>query len=530
VIQTKKNGFRNELTFDSLKAMGKEEQFHEAYEAAYEKALNSLGARYGNTIGPEERFSKLGEFTDLCPYDTRIVIGRFSKGTKEDVVDAVRISQAALDEWEHMRASERCSLFEKAADKLAERKYEFAARLTLENGKNRFESISEVDEAIDYMRYYPSVLREREGYVLETDGPVPCNHTQSVLRPLGVFGVISPFNFPIAITTGMVTGALVTGNAAILKPASDTPLMGWMLHELLVGSGVPKEMFHFVAGPGETVGAELTANKGIAALVFTGSRDVGTGIIKSSAELGKRPPIVEMGGKNPTIVSDKADLHKAVEGVCRSAFGYSGQKCSATSRVIVNRAIADKFARMLVDWLRDKKIGDPSKRETFIGPMINMAAVERFKKVINLAAKDGQVLTGGHVLENGKSKNGFFVEPTVVVHLARNHELVTKELFLPVLVVLTYSDIKDAVDIANSTEYGLTAGIFSDDPSEVQFFFDHIKAGVTYANRSVGSTTGALVGKQSFVGWKSSGVTGKGAGGPYYLLQFLQEQSRTLCK
>jgi 1-pyrroline-5-carboxylate dehydrogenase len=520
--------FRNELTLDSLK--NKEEEFHKAYEDAYENALKDLGIRYGNSVGPEVRLSKVGEIEDRCPYDTHVLIGRFQKGSREDVSEAVGISMGALEEWENMKASERCRPFEKAADRMAGMKYEFAAKLTLENGKNRLEAIAEVDEAIDYLRYYPHLLREREGYVLDTNGPVPCNETRSVLRPLGVLGVISPFNFPIAITTGMVTGALVTGNAAILKPASDTPLMGWMLHKLLIDSGVPKEIFHFIAGPGETVGTELIANKNVAALVFTGSRDVGMGIVKASAEQGKRPPIVEMGGKNPTIVSDKADLKKAVEGTCRSAFGYAGQKCSATSRVVVNRAVADKFTKMIVDWLRDKKTGDPSKRDTFISPVINSAAVEKFERVVAMAAKDGQVLTGGHVLKDEEHKKGFFVEPTVVVHLARNHELVMKELFLPVLIVLTYSDMKDALGIANSTEYGLTAGIFSDDPGEIQYFFDHIKAGVTYANRSTGSTTGALVGRQPFVGWKSSGVTGKGAGGPYYLLQFLQEQSRTLCK
>lgn len=525
-----KKGFENEMTFERMKAEGREEDFHGNYETAYDNALKHLGAKYTNAIGAEERASKLGEFADTCPYDTRMIIGRFPKGTREDVSDAVKISSNALAGWERMRVKDRCSLFSKAADNMSARKFDFGAKLTLENGKNRFEAMAEVDEAIDYLRYYPRVLQENEGYVLEMDGPVPCNESRSVLRPLGVLGVISPFNFPIAITTGMVTAALVTGNAAILKPASDTPMMGRMLHDLLTDSGVPSDIFHFIAGPGETVGAELTANKGIAALVFTGSRDVGTGIVKSSAELGKRPPIVEMGGKNPAIVSDKANLQKAVEGVGRAAFGYSGQKCSATSRVIVNRAVADKFMKMLVDWLKDKKVGDPSKKDVFISPLINKSAVEKYKKVIASAAKDGQVLQGGHVLEDQDHKNGYFVEPTIVVHLARNHELVTKELFLPVLIVLTYSDLQDALEIANSTEYGLTAGIFSDDPSEVQYFFDNIRAGVTYANRSSGATTGALVGKQSFVGWKSSGVTGKGAGGPYYLLQFLQEQSRTLCK
>ncbi|OGS41497.1 MAG: hypothetical protein A3K67_01440 [Euryarchaeota archaeon RBG_16_62_10] len=522
--------FKNELTFAKLKARGKEEEFHRAYEAAYAAAIDGVGARYANIVAGRERSSKLGEFPDVCPYDRRMIVAHFAKGTKEDVAEAVRMSLKSQTAWEETKVSRRCDISLEAADRVSKRKYEFAAKLTLDNGKNRFESMAEVDETIDYLRYYAQTLLTNEGYVLELDGPVPCDQTRSVMRPLGVVGVISPFNFPLAITAGMVTGALVTGNAVVLKPASDAPLMARMLHEVLAESGVPSEVLHFVTGSGETVGAELTGNKDIAAIAFTGSRDVGMSVARASAEKGKRPPILEMGGKNPAIVSDKADLDKAVEGVGRSAFGYSGQKCSATSRVIVNRSVADAFTKKLVSWLRDKKVGNPSKRDTFVGPVINAAAVEKFRKAVVLAAKDGQVLTGGHVLEDGPFKEGHFVEPTIIAHLARNHELATKELFLPVLIVLTCSDIDEAIEVANGTEYGLTAGIFSDDPAEVQKFFTRVRAGITYANRSEGATTGALVGVQPFVGWKASGVTGKGAGGPYYLLQFLQEQSRTVCR
>ena len=525
-----KTGFGNELTLDRLSAEGREEEFHRGYEAAYDQVLNSLGKSYPNIVGGNDRLSKQGEFSKTSPYNAKAVVGRFQKGTKEDVIDAVSISSSALDAWERTGVARRCEMFRTAADRMSKRKYEFAAWLTLENGKNRYEAIAEVDEAIDYLRYYPHVIEEHEGYVLELDGPVPCNETRSVLRPLGVMGVIPPFNFPIAITTGMVTAALITGNAVVLKPPSDAPMMGYMLHRLLTESGVPPETFHYVAGPGETVGSEIATNKGIAAIAFTGSRDVGMGIAKTSLEHGGRPPILEMGGKNPAIVSDKTDLDKAVEGVARSAFGYSGQKCSATSRVIVNRAVADRFTQKLVEWMRGRRIGDPSKRETFVGPVINAAAVERFRRTVVTASKAGQILAGGHVLEEDQYGNGYFVEPTVIVHVARNHELALKELFLPILVVLTYGDLEEALDIANSVEYGLTAGIFSDDPAEVEKFFSKIRAGVAYANRSQGATTGALVGSQPFTGWKSSGVTGKGAGGPYYLLQFLQEQSRTVCR
>lgn len=493
-------------------------------------ALQRLDRQYLNAVGRESRLSVLGEFIDLCPYDTGLVVGRFQNGVRADVVDAVRIATDAVDSWERTRVGRRCDLLKGAADELASRKFEFSAWLTLENGKNRFEAMAEVDEAIDYLRFYPKLLREQEGYVLELDGPVPCDDARSVLRSLGVVGVISPFNFPLAITAGMVTGALATGNAVVLKPPSDAPLMGYLLRELLVKNGIPPEVFHFVAGPGNEVGSELVNNSGVSVIAFTGSREVGLNIARRSVELGKRPPILEMGGKNPVIVSDKANLERAVEGVARSAFGYSGQKCSATSRVIVSRAVADKFMLMLAEWVREIRIGNPSARDVYLGPVINGAAVDRFMDAVVRASASGLVVAGGHVLGDGQFGKGHFVEPTVVAHLGRDDELAHKELFLPLLVVLTYSHFDEAIDIANSVEYGLTAGIFSDDPGEVQEFFTRIKAGVTYANRSQGASTGALVGSQPFTGWKSSGVTGKGAGGSYYLLQFLQEQSRTVCR
>lgn len=525
-----RGGFQNEMTYEKLVRLKREEEFHGLYEKAYSRALDGLGRSFPNIVDGKERLSKDGAFPDICPYDTSMTLGMFQKGNKQDVVDAITASLASQPGWEDTRVTHRCYIFETAADLMSMRKYEFAAWLTLENGKNRYEAMAEVDEAIDYLRYYPGVLQSSRGYVLEAEGVPPCDRAQSVLRPLGVLGVVSPFNFPIAITTGMVTGALVTGNAVILKPASDTPLMAHMLFQVLREAGLPTGVLHLITGPGGTVGAELVNNKDVASMVFTGSKEVGRSIVRASFENNKRPPILEMGGKNPAIVTEKADLDLAAEGIGRAAFGYSGQKCSATSRAIVSRSVADNFTKRLLSWLKDKKIGDPSEKDAFIGPLINDEAVQRFRKVVSTAAKDGQVLTGGHVLDKGPFAKGRFVEPTIIVHLARNHELVRKELFVPVLIIQTSSGLEDALEVANGVEYGLTAAVYSNDQNEVNEFFKRIQAGVTYANRRSGATTGAMVGAQSFTGWKSSGVTGKGAGGPYYLLQFLQEQSRTVCQ
>lgn len=525
-----KSKFENELTLDRLKKRDREEEFHEQYEKAYETALEMLDERYPNLVSGEPRYSKRGEFQDLCPYDSSLIVGNFQIGSRDDVIDAVRTAVIAQSPWEETKVDKRCGIFYDAADEMAKRKYELSALLTLENGKNRYEAMAEVDEAIDYLRYYPAVLQEQKGYVLELEGAMPCNSARSILRPYGVVGVISPFNFPLALTTGMVTGALLTGNAVVMKPPTDAPLLGHMLNSLLVKHGVPPEVLSYVSGPSESVGTELISNESVSIIAFTGSREVGLEIAKTSAELGKRPPILEMGGKNPVIVSDKADLENAVEGIGRSAFGFSGQKCSATSRAIVHRSVVDKFTRMIATWVRNKEVGDPSKRQVFTGPVVNRAAVDRYRRAMIEVSRSGKLITGGHIFESGAHRRGYYVEPAVVARLNKNHEFASKELFLPILIVMSYRDFDEAIHIANSTDYGLTAGLFSDDEDEIQEFFNRIKAGVTYANRTQGATTGALVGSQPFTGWKASGVTGKGAGGPYYLLQFLQEQARTLCK
>ncbi len=234
-----------------------------------------------------------------------------------------------------------------------------------------------------------------------------------------------------------------------------------------------------------------------------------------------------MVGKNAAIVTAKADLEHAAEGVMRGAFGFGGQKCSATSRVYVEEGVKEEFLKKLVEKTMALKIGDPTKPETFLGPIINESALRNYQSAVELAKKDGKILTGGKTLREGDYQYGFFVEPTIVDGLPRDHKLFFEELFVPILCVASFTALKEAIDEANKVEYGLTAGIFSNDQKEVERFFETIEAGVAYANRAFGSTTGAVVGVQPFVGWKHSGSSGKGAGGVYYLQQFLREQSQT---
>ncbi|MDQ4099372.1 MAG: aldehyde dehydrogenase family protein, partial [Chloroflexota bacterium] len=339
--------------------------------------------------------------------------------------------------------------------------------------------------------------------------------------------VLAPFNFPHALSAGMSAGALVAGNTVVYKPASATPLSGYELARCFHDAGVPGGAFNFLTGGGEEVGERLASHPDVDGVIFTGSKEVGFDLFRTFSREFPKPCITEMGGKNPTIVTRNADLDKAVEGVARSAFGFSGQKCSACSRVYVERPVYDDFIDRLVARTEELVVGDPVHREVFVGPVIDDRAVDRYEQAV-AKAREGTIRTGGRRLADGDLGRGHYVAPTVVDGLPVDHELFQKELFLPFVAVAPVDSFDEALELANDTEYGLTAGIFSEDSGEIERFFDGIIAGVVYANRKGGATTGAWPGCQSFCGWKGSGSSGKGGLGPYYVQQFLREQSRTL--
>ncbi|HEV8595784.1 MAG TPA: aldehyde dehydrogenase family protein, partial [Thermoplasmata archaeon] len=433
----------------------------------------------------------------------------------------------AFPEWANADPLDRVRVMLRAADIMSDEKYELAALMSFENGKNRFEAVADVDEAIDFLRYYAQQVVDHQGFDVEMGRAVKNERARSVLRPYGVWAVISPFNFPLAIATGMTTGALIMGNTVVLKPASDTPFLALKLYDVLREAGLPPGVLNCVTGAGATVGATLVASPDVAGLAFTGSRDVGMAALRTFTATMPKPVVMEMGGKNPAIVTASADVDAAAEGVMRGAFGYGGQKCSATSRVLVDRRVQSSFLEALVERTDQIVIGPPHERDVFLGPVINEAAYEKFQRFSALAKKGGKILTGGGVRKDGILKHGYYVEPTIVDRLPASHRIHREELFVPILSVLPFRTIDEALTIANASEYGLTAGIFSGDEYEVQTFFDRIEAGVAYANRRQGSTTGAVVGVQPFGGWKMSSVTFKGAGGPHYLPQFAREQART---
>lgn len=507
-----------------------DESLDPKYDAAVKKLGGELGRSYPMYIGGKEVWSAAGEFEHRSPIDTSIVVGRFQIGTREHAKASIDAAKKGFEVWGSKPWQERVRVLDRYAKLIDERKFEIAAAITLEVGKNRLEALAECWEAIDAVRYYTGVMRKAKGYSIKMGPGGPGERNFDILKPHGVWPVISPFNFPFMLANGMAMGALLTGNSVILKPTSEAPLTGLMLYRLYVDAGVTPGAVNYVTGPGANFEDEFVSNPDVDGIAFTGSRDVGMRLFRRfhTEQPYPKPILLEMGSKNPTIVTSRADITKAVEGTVRAAFGYGGQKCSATSRVYVQRDVRAKFLAALKDRVAKLAVGDPREKQTFMGPIINAKAVDTFKKAVDDARQEGgELVSGGEVLEGEKERGGFYVAPTVVAGLPEDSRLIKQELFVPFVVVNEFSGVDEAIERANATEYGLTAGIFSRDKKEIKKFFDGIKFGVTYANRSGGSTTGAWPGAQSFTGWKASGVTGRGVGSPYYLLNFLRDQSQT---
>jgi 1-pyrroline-5-carboxylate dehydrogenase len=314
----------------------------------------------------------------------------------------------------------------------------------------------------------------------------------------------------------------------VYKPAEDTPWTGLALYEVYRDAGLPPGVFNYLSGRAHEMGDALWKHDDIDGVVFTGSRAVGQRIHAGlAASRWIKPCLLELGGKNAAIVTHTADLDAAAEGVARSAFGLQMQKCSATSRVYVDRRVAQAFIDRLLERTGTIRIGDPTQRDVSFGPVINERAVARFETAAAQASTEGIVLTGGQRLTAGELAHGFFVAPTIA-SMPLASPLFRDELFVPILAVGEVANLEEAIEETNASEYGLTAGIFTSDPEEITRFFDEIEAGVCYANKRTGATTGAWPGAQPFCGWKASGSTGKGGCGPYYVTQFMREQSRTI--
>lgn len=468
------------------------------------------------------RISTADELQSLNPSDPFDVVAKSASCSTGDVEQAMLGAKVAWPAWRDMSVHDRAEVLFKAAEWMRSRRFELCALQVREAGKPWSDADGDVCEAIDFCEYYG-----REAVRLSSGGEVqspPGEHNTLAYKPRGVGVVISPWNFPLAIPTGMVTAALVAGNAVLFKPAEQTPAIALRLVEALEASGLPKGVLQFLPGIGEDIGPALVQHPDTAFIAFTGSRLVGLSIVENAArhQPGQRhvkKVIAELGGKNPMIIDSDADLDQAIPAIVYSAFGFAGQKCSALSRLIVHDDVADIVIERLIGAVNDLKIGDPTVMSVDVGPVIDADAHSRIKGIVDAAYMWGTVAVSRSDLPD----NGFFIPPTVVVDVNTESPLAREEIFGPVLSVFRAKDLDAALALANDSEYALTAGLFSRSPVNIKRVANEIEAGNLYVNRQI---TGAVVGRQAFGGYRLSGG-GTKAGGPDYLLNFMEPRATT---
>ena len=506
------------------------EALHERFEAAMQRVSQALGARHDLFIGGRD-VQGAGFAPRPSPIDVQRNLGDFAVGDRGHVDAAMRDAQKAFPAWRATPVAERARLMRRVGEIMEERVYDIAAALVLEVGKNRMEALGEAQETVDFFRHYAEDFESHAGYEHELpNDPLPgmTSRNRSVMRPYGPWVVIAPFNFPLALAGGPVAAALVTGNTVVVKGASDTPWAGRWLADCVRDAGLPPGVFAYLSGSGREVGEALAAHPLTAGITFTGSADVGMRLLRQMAGgTYPRPCIAEMGGKNACIVTARANLEHATQGIVRSAFGMGGQKCSATSRLYVESRVADELIERLLRQVAAIRVGDPVLRENWLGPVVNASAYANYARYVDeLAAGGARILAGGRQRRDGDLARGYYVEPTLV-EAPLAHRLWRHEMFLPILLVHRVASRDEAMTLANDSDLGLTAGFYGA-ADEVPWFQENIEAGVTYANRPQGATTGAWPGYQPFGGWKGSGSTGKAIASFYYLAQYLREQSRTV--
>ncbi len=509
------------------------EALHTGFESAVARLKQNLGQEYAMLIDGRDVFAE-EQWEDRSPVNTDWVLARMQKGNAAHAQQAIAAARKAFPMWSHTPWQERVKLVRKAAALIEKRIFDLGAAMALEVGKNRMESLGDVQETADLMYYSALMMEQNDGFVRQMgrDPLIGYEATNiSVLRPYGVWLVISPFNFPFALTGGPTGAALVAGNTVVIKPATDTAWIVRLYAECLRDAGLPDGVVNFVTGPGSTLGQALVDSPEVDGATFTGSYDVGMKLFRDFAQRSYvHPVILELGGKNPAIVSRHANLEHAALGIVRSAFGLQGQKCSAASRILIEEPVYDEMLERLKALTEKLVIGDPTERATYLGPVINQKAYHDFKSYTEeISQAGGKFLTGGRVKSGGMFDKGYYCEPTLVTDLPYEHRLWQYEMFLPISTIGKVKNLEEAMQIANSVNYGLTAGFYGAE-DEAQWFFDKIEAGVTYANRPQGATTGAWPGFQPFGGWKGSGASGKNGGGLYYVQLYMHEQIRTLVR
>jgi RHH-type proline utilization regulon transcriptional repressor/proline dehydrogenase/delta 1-pyrroline-5-carboxylate dehydrogenase len=496
-----------------------EEESRKESQQALQTVRQQLGKTYlplinGEYVNTQEMINSVN------PSNYTEVVGKIGLLSVEQAEQAMQAAKAAFPSWRKTPVKQRAGILYKAADLMEQRRAELAAWIVLEVGKPVREADAEVSEAIDFCRYYAVEMeRLEQGYNYDVAGET----NRYIYQPRGIAVVISPWNFPLAIATGMTVAALVAGNCTLLKPAETSSVIAAKLTEVLVDAGIPKGVFQYVPGKGSQVGAYLVNHVDTHVIAFTGSQEVGCRIYAEAANLKPgqkhmKRVIAEMGGKNAIIVDESADLDQAVMGVVQSAFGYSGQKCSACSRVIVHTAIYDSFVRRFTEATKSLNVGAAELPGTKVGPVIDANARDRIREYIEKGKTEAKV-----ALEMPAPENGYFIGPVIFTDVSPNAVIAQQEIFGPVVAVIKANNFQEALSIANSTNYALTGGLYSRTPSHIQKAQEDFEVGNLYINRTI---TGAIVARQPFGGFKLSGVGSK-AGGPDYLLQFLEPRTIT---
>ncbi|WP_019008075.1 L-glutamate gamma-semialdehyde dehydrogenase [Deinococcus aquatilis] len=461
------------------------------------------------------------------PADPREVVWRFPKATAEQRDDALTAAQQAFETWRFSDPFQRASIFKRAAELLQARRMEFNAVMTLENGKNWAEADGEVAESVDHFEVFArETLRWAEGKPVY---PMPDEHVTTIYEPLGVVVCISPWNFPSAIPLGMALGALAAGNTVIWKPASETPLSSLLMLELLFEAGLPRDTVQFLTGTDDVLGDPLVDSPQVRMIAFTGSKEIGCRIVERAAKVqpGQRwikRVIAEMGGKDPTVVCADGDLEAAAVGIVQAAFGYAGQKCSACSRVIAEDSVYDALLDRVTELARGLKVGLPESNAP-IGPVIHAGSAERIHRAIEAGRHTARLVLGGERPEvtdaQGTPLEGGYVSPTIFADVDARDPLFQEEIFGPVLAFTRARDWQHAIELANDSEYGLTAAFYSRDPHKINEARRRMHVGNLYINRKC---TGALSGTHAFGGYGMSGTNAK-VGGPDYLFWFLQTKT-----
>lgn len=485
-------------------------------QRALDEVRKSIGGKYPLIIGGKRIETK--DWTDsINPSKPSETIGKFALATTNDADNAIKIAKDTLQTWQETPIQKRSEILANAANIMRKKRFELASLMVLEEGKPWREADGDVSEAIDFLNYY-----SQEAFKLFTPEKLLSpsgEENYSFYQPRGVSVIISPWNFPLAILTGMSSASIVCGNTVILKPAKQASIIASKYLEILEEAGLPAGVCNYLPGDGKTIGNYLVKHKDINLIAFTGSMEVGLSINKLASEINQEQDFVkkvicEMGGKNAIIVDDDADLDEAVKGVIYSAFGYSGQKCSACSRVIVLKEIYNHFVERLIEASRSIKVGPSEDPSSYLGPVIDKNAFENTKKYIEIGKQEGKLISGDWEI----NKEGYFIPPTIFTDIKPASRIAQEEIFAPVLAVIKAANFDHALEIANGVKFALTGGLFSRSPGNIQKAKIEFKVGNLYINRGC---TGAKVGRQPFGGFKMSGIGAK-AGGKDYLLQFVE--------